>query len=373
MSIRRETQKREIDLIVEAAKQRDVARKIARIPKRVMRELSIDSGDFIGIRGSKGVAYAQAMPGYPEDEDKNIIRIDGYIRETLGVGVGDVVKVFPETKVPPADKVILIPMEPVEEGGLFPFIGSIQDYMRNVAESLNEYSPYIKQQLLNKPLARGEIIAVPIHPSFGRIIKFFVRTTSPANVVYVSENTEVTIKYEPIEEIKRALEGIPRVTWEDIGDLEEVKERLREIVELPMRHPELFRHLGIEPPKGILLYGPPGVGKTLLAKALANESGAYFIAINGPEIMSKFYGESEQRLREIFEEARKNAPAIIFIDEIDAIAPKRSEVVGEVEKRVVSQLLTLMDGLQSRGRVVVIGATNRIEAIDPALRRPGRF
>ncbi|MEM3998250.1 MAG: CDC48 family AAA ATPase, partial [Ignisphaera sp.] len=165
----------------------------------------------------------------------------------------------------------------------------------------------------------------------------------------------------------------PRVTWEDIGDLEEVKEKIREIVELPLKHPELFERLGIEPPKGILLYGPPGVGKTLLAKALANETGAYFLAINGPEIMSKYYGESEQRLRQIFEEAKKNAPAIIFIDEIDAIAPKREEVVGEVEKRVVAQLLALMDGLEERGKVIVIGATNRPDAVDPALRRPGRF
>ncbi|MEM0043188.1 MAG: CDC48 family AAA ATPase [Sulfolobales archaeon] len=373
MSSRRDTSKNEIDLIVEPAKQRDVGKKFARIPKRIMRELGVESGDFIGIKGPKGVVYAQVMPGYTEDEDRNIIRIDGYIRESLGVGVGDIVRVFPEIKIPEADKVVLVPMEPVEEGGFIPFIGTIQDYMKNVAESLNEYSPYIKQQLLNKPLSRGEIVAVPIHPTFGRIIKFFVRSTSPSNVVYVSENTDIVIRYEPIEEIKKTLEGIPRVTWEDIGDLEEVKERLREIVELPMRHPEIFRHLGIEPPKGILLYGPPGVGKTLLAKALANEVGAYFIAINGPEIMSKFYGESEERLREVFKKAQENAPAIIFIDEIDAIAPKRSEVIGEVEKRVVAQLLTLMDGLQSRGRVVVIGATNRIDAVDPALRRPGRF
>ncbi|MCC6030913.1 MAG: CDC48 family AAA ATPase [Desulfurococcales archaeon] len=373
MSIKRDPVKKEIDLIVESAKSRDVYRKYARIPKRVMRELGIEPGDFVGIRGPKGVAYAQAMPGYPEDEDRNIIRIDGPTRETIGVGVGDIVTVFPEQKIPPADRIILVPVEIAEEGFFPPFLGTSQEYLKELAESLNQYVPYIKDQLMGKPLARGETIVVPIQPAFGRPMKFFVRSTSPSNVVYVSNNTEITIKYEPIEEVKRALEGIPRVTWEDIGDLEEVKEKLREIVELPMRHPEIFRHLGIEPPKGILLYGPPGVGKTLLAKALANEVGAYFIAINGPEIMSKFYGESEERLREVFKKAQENAPAIIFIDEIDAIAPKRSEVVGEVEKRVVAQLLTLMDGLQSRGRVVVIGATNRIEAVDPALRRPGRF
>ena len=370
MSIKRDPVKKEIDLIVESAKSRDVYRKYARIPKRVMRELGIEPGDFVGIRGPKGVAYAQAMPGYPEDEDRNIIRIDGPTRETIGVGVGDIVTVFPEQKIPPADRIILVPVEIAEEGFFPPFLGTSQEYLN---QYLNQYVPYIKDQLMGKPLARGETIVVPIQPAFGRPMKFFVRSTSPSNVVYVSNNTEITIKYEPIEEVKRALEGIPRVTWEDIGDLEEVKEKLREIVELPMRHPEIFRHLGIEPPKGILLYGPPGVGKTLLAKALANEVGAYFIAINGPEIMSKFYGESEERLREVFKKAQENAPAIIFIDEIDAIAPKRSEVVGEVEKRVVAQLLTLMDGLQSRGRVVVIGATNRIEAVDPALRRPGRF
>ena len=373
MSIKRDPVKKEIDLIVESAKSRDVYRKYARIPKRVMRELGIEPGDFVGIRGPKGVAYAQAMPGYPEDEDRNIIRIDGSTRETIGVGVGDIVTVFPEQKIPPADRIILVPVEIAEEGFFPPFLGTSQEYLKELAESLNQYVPYIKDQLMGKPLARGETIVVPIQPAFGRPMKFFVRSTSPSNVVYVSNNTEITIKYEPIEEVKKALEGIPRVTWEDIGDLEEVKEKLREIVELPMRHPEIFRHLGIEPPKGILLYGPPGVGKTLLAKALANEVGAYFIAINGPEIMSKFYGESEERLREVFKKAQENAPAIIFIDEIDAIAPKRSEVVGEVEKRVVAQLLTLMDGLQSRGRVVVIGATNRIEAVDPALRRPGRF
>ena len=366
--------KKEIDLVVETARPRDVAKKYARIPRSAMRELRIEPGDFIGIKSRKGsVAYAQAMPGYPEDEDRNIIRIDGYLRETLGVGVGDVVTVFSDIKISPADRIVLVPMEIPEDLTFMPFIGVSPDYMREFAESLNQYSSYIRQQLVNKPIGRGEVIGIFIQAVYGRPLKFFVRTTSPANVVYVTDNTEIVIRYEPIEEVKRALEGIPRVTWEDIGDLEEVKEKLREIVELPMRHPEIFRHLGIEPPKGILLYGPPGVGKTLLAKALANEVGAYFIAINGPEIMSKFYGESEERLREVFKKAQDNAPAIIFIDEIDAIAPKRSEVVGEVEKRVVAQLLTLMDGLQSRGRVVVIGATNRIEAVDPALRRPGRF
>jgi len=341
---------KDYQLRVEEAKSRDVGKKIARIPRRIMRELELDAGDFIEIRGFKGVAYAQVWPSYSEDEGRDIIRIDGYMREVLGVGIGDIVTISKAQNVAPGDRVVLAPTED--------FIP--HEYTGYIAE-------HIKSEMLNKPLARGEVILVPIYAG---ALRLAVVSTSPSTAIYITERTEVVIKPEPVKEIA---ERIPRVTWEDVGDLEEAKARLREIVELPMRHPELFRHLGIEPPKGVLLYGPPGVGKTLLAKALANEVGAYFIAINGPEIMSKFYGESEQRLREIFEEARKNAPAIIFIDEIDAIAPKREEVVGEVEKRVVAQLLTLMDGLAERGRVIVIGATNRPDALDPALRRPGRF
>ncbi|GAY24900.1 hypothetical protein ATG_01030 [Desulfurococcaceae archaeon AG1] len=341
---------RDYQLRVEEAKSRDVGKKIARIPRRIMRELDLESGDFVEIRGFKGVAYAQVWPSYQEDEMRDVVRIDGYMREVLGVGIGDIVTVSKAHNVAPGDRVVLAPTED--------FIP--HEYTSYIAE-------HIKNEMLNKPLARGEVILVPMYAG---ALRLAVISTSPSTAIYITERTDIVIKPEPVKEIA---ERIPRVTWEDIGDLEEAKARLREIVELPMRHPELFRHLGIEPPKGVLLYGPPGVGKTLLAKALANEVGAYFIAINGPEIMSKFYGESEQRLREIFEEARKNAPAIIFIDEIDAIAPKREEVVGEVEKRVVAQLLTLMDGLAERGRVIVIGATNRPDAVDPALRRPGRF
>ncbi|PWV36668.1 MAG: AAA family ATPase, partial [Desulfurococcaceae archaeon] len=341
---------KDYQLRVEEAKSRDVGKKIARIPRRIMRELDLESGDFVEIRGFKGVAYAQVWPSYQEDEMRDVVRIDGYMREVLGVGIGDIVTVSKAHNVAPGDRVVLAPTED--------FIP--HEYTGYIAE-------HIKNEMLNKPLARGEVILVPMYAG---ALRLAVISTSPSTAIYITERTDIVIKPEPVKEIA---ERIPRVTWEDIGDLEEAKARLREIVELPMRHPELFRHLGIEPPKGVLLYGPPGVGKTLLAKALANEVGAYFIAINGPEIMSKFYGESEQRLREIFEEARKNAPAIIFIDEIDAIAPKREEVVGEVEKRVVAQLLTLMDGLAERGRVIVIGATNRPDAVDPALRRPGRF
>ncbi|MFN4046109.1 MAG: CDC48 family AAA ATPase, partial [Acidilobaceae archaeon] len=227
------------------------------------------------------------------------------------------------------------------------------------------FKKYVKKRLIGTPIMEGDIVVVQV---IGQGVQLQVVDVKPRGVVIITENTVVDVLDKPITQVR-----VPKVTYEDIGGLSHVIARVRELVELPLRHPELFKRLGIEPPKGILLYGPPGNGKTLLAKAVANESDAYFIAINGPEIMSKFYGESEQRLREIFEEAKKNAPAVIFIDEIDAIAPKRDEVVGEVERRVVAQLLALMDGLESRGQVIVIAATNRINAVDPALRRPGRF
>ncbi|ABM80172.1 ATPases of AAA+ class, SpoVK, putative cell division [Hyperthermus butylicus DSM 5456] len=339
----------EVRLRVAEALSRDVGRKIARISREVMARLGVEVGDYIEIEGPRGIAVAQVWPLHPDERDRNIIRIDGYMREAIGASVGDMVTVRKAANVQPATRVVLAPTEPIRFAADFP--------------------EYVKEYLLRKPLARGETVVIPV---FSTGLKLVVVSTQPSQFVYVTRDTEIEIREEPVRE-ERIHRGIPRVTWEDIGDLEEAKEKIREIVELPMKHPELFEHLGIEPPKGILLYGPPGVGKTLLAKALANEIGAYFIAINGPEIMSKYYGESEQRLREIFEEAEKNAPSIIFIDEIDAIAPRREEVTGEVEKRVVAQLLTLMDGLKERGRVIVIGATNRPDAIDPALRRPGRF
>ncbi len=341
---------REVRLRVMEARQRDVGRKIARISRRTMQKLGISTGDFIEITGPKGSIIAQVWPAYPEDEGKEAIRIDGYMRAAIGVGVGDIVTVR-KTRVEPATRVVLAPTEPIRFGP--------------------DFVEYVKQFLIRKPISRGEEIIIPV---FGATIKLVVVSAQPSYRVYVTDSTEIEIKEEPVQkEVIERAKRIPKVTWEDIGDLEEAKQKIREIVELPLKHPELFKHLGIEPPKGILLYGPPGTGKTLLAKALANEIGAYFIVINGPEIMSKFYGESEQRLREIFKEAEENAPAIIFIDEIDSIAPKREEVTGEVEKRVVSQLLTLMDGLKERGKVIVIGATNRPDALDPALRRPGRF
>jgi len=219
--------------------------------------------------------------------------------------------------------------------------------------------------MADTPLVEGDNVLIPV---LGQAIPFSVVSTKPNGIVMTTEETNLTILEKPAEAAK-----VPRVTYEDIGGLTEPIRKVREMVELPLKHPEIFKRLGIDPPKGVLLYGPPGCGKTLLAKVVANETEAYFIAINGPEIMSKFYGESEQKLREFFDEAKQHAPAIIFIDELDAIAPKREEVTGEVEKRVVAQLLALMDGLEARGDVIVIGATNRPNALDPALRRPGRF
>ena len=341
----------ELRLQVMEAKPRDRGRKIARISRRDMRQLKVVTGDFIEIEGPKGVAVCQAWPAYPEDEGKAVIRIDDTVRSSIGASIGDFVSVRRAREVKPASKVVLAPVEPL------PFMFNLADF-----------ADYIKNILIGRPVSLRETLIIPV---FNMDLKFIVTSTQPTFHVYVTEDTEIHLKKEPVKE--EIIKGVPRVTWEDIGDLEEAKEKIREMIELPLKHPELFRHLGIEPPKGVLLYGPPGTGKTLLAKALANEIGAYFIAINGPEIMSKFYGESEQRLREVFKEAEENAPAIIFIDEIDSIAPRREEVTGEVEKRVVAQLLALMDGLKERGKVIVIGATNRPDAVDPALRRPGRF
>ncbi|RLE93718.1 MAG: AAA family ATPase [Thermoprotei archaeon] len=340
------SKEKKVLLKVAEAKPRDVGRMIVRISSKHMRILGVDNGDFVEIIGRK-VTYAQVRQAYPEDEGRDIIRMDGHLRKNAGVSIGDVVEVK-KARISEAVRVVLAPTEPIR------FDESFAEYIK------------IKY-LLHKPVVRGNIVEIPY---YGGVLRFIVTAVQPAPVAWVSEATNVVIREEPVRETELA---VPKITYEDIGDLEEAKQRIREIVELPLKHPELFRRLGIEPPKGVLLHGPPGCGKTLLAKAVANEAGAYFIAINGPEIMSKFYGESEARLREIFKEAEENAPAIIFIDEIDAIAPKREEVTGEVEKRVVAQLLTLMDGLRERGNVIVIAATNRPDAVDPALRRPGRF
>ncbi|WP_457550575.1 CDC48 family AAA ATPase [Archaeoglobus sp.] len=338
------TDRKEAVLRVAEAYYRDVGRGIARIDPEVMEKLGLQSGDVIEIIGKETVP-AIVWPGYPEDRGKGIIRIDGSIRNNAGVGIGDRVRIRKvEAKL--AEKIVLAPTEPVRlMGG----------------------EAYLLRLLEGRPVKRGQKIRVDV---FGHVLTFVIVSTKPTGVVIVNRNTDIELKEKPVEEIKR---NVPNVTYEDIGGLKRELRLVREMIELPLKHPELFQRLGIEPPKGVLLYGPPGTGKTLIAKAVANEVDAHFIPVSGPEIMSKYYGESEQRLREIFEEAKENAPSIIFFDEIDAIAPKREEVTGEVERRVVAQLLALMDGLEARGDVIVIGATNRPDAIDPALRRPGRF
>jgi transitional endoplasmic reticulum ATPase len=338
------SKKKELSLKVAEARQRDIGRKIARVDSIGMKELELSPGDLIEITGRRSTV-AIVWPPYKEDDGQGIIRIDGEIRRNAGTSVGEYVRIS-KTTAKPATKIVLAPFEPL------PFVG--------------DFGRIVRGQLLNMPVAKGDIIVVPV---LGMGVELKVSSTNPSPIVMVTEGTVVEISTTPAKRI----EEVSGITYEDIGGLHEELQRIREMIELPLKHPELFRHLGIEPPKGVILYGPPGTGKTLIAKAIANETGAHFISINGPEIMSKFYGESEARLREVFQEAEQNAPSIVFIDELDAIAPKRSEVTGEVERRVVSQLLTLMDGLKSRGQVVVIGATNRIEAIDPALRRPGRF
>ena len=338
------SEEKEMELRVLEVRHQEAGRGRVRIDEVAMKKLGISPGDIVEIEGRRKTV-AIAWPGYSEDRGQGVIRMDGWTRKNAGVSLGDKVKVR-KARVRPANVVRLAPT--------------------SLTLTVDEnFAAYVKKRLLDRPLIEGDIVQVPV---LGQIIPFTVVSTRPTGPVIITEDTHLVILERPVD-----ISRIPRVTYEDIGDLEEAKQKIREMVELPLKHPELFRKLGIEPPKGILLYGPPGCGKTLLAKAVANESDAYFIAINGPEIMSKFYGESEQRLREIFEDAKEHAPAIIFIDEIDAIAPKREEVTGEVEKRVVAQLLALMDGLEARGDVIVIGATNRPNAIDPALRRPGRF
>jgi transitional endoplasmic reticulum ATPase len=312
-----------------------------------MDSLSASTGDVIEIRGKRRTV-AKCLPLYPSDEGKGIIRIDGLVRNNAGVAIGDTV-VVRKIKAVPAEKVIVAPLEaipPIDER-----------YLADALESV--------------PLIKGDNVMVPY---FGGRLTFQVIGATPSQANSIDAVVVITQKTVfHIAEKGETLRGMPQVAYEDIGGLKEEIQKVREMIELPLRHPEIFEKLGIEAPKGVLLYGPPGTGKTLLAKAVANESNAHFISISGPEIMSKFYGESEARLREIFKEAKEKAPSIIFIDEIDSIAPKREEVTGEVERRVVSQLLSLMDGLEARGKVIVIAATNRPNAIDPALRRPGRF
>lgn len=341
----KETKK--IRLKVLEASPRDIGRYRARLPKSKMNELEIVTGEIIAIQGKKlTAAYAWPDRSGEDVENADFIRLDKFIRENAGVNIGDYVQVY-KPKTSRARRIVVAPL-----------------YSVPIALPL-DINREIKLSLRNIPVVEGNIVYLM---AFGKRAPYVIVSTEPKGVVVIAEDTRV--------DFERRATGKTRqigVSYSDIGGLKSAIQKIRELVELPLKHPELFQRLNLDPPKGILLYGPPGTGKTLLARAVANETDAYFISITGPEVMSKYYGESEERLRRLFEEAKKHAPAIIFIDEIDAIAPKRSEVTGDVEKRVVSQLLALMDGLEPRENIVVIGATNRINALDPALRRPGRF
>ena len=334
-------------LRVAEASQRDFGRGIARIDPENMKKMDIQTGDVIQVVGKKRTA-AKAMPAYPENRGKDVIQIDGIIRNNAVVGIGDNVCIG-RINVEKAEKVVLAPIE--------------QNQPRIRGE---KHTDYVRRLLEGLPLVEGDRVRLNLLDTSA---SFVVARIKPNGVAVIVHSTTEIMMREKAMETERKIGA----TYEDVGGVREQIQRIREMIELPLRHPEVFDRLGIEPPKGVLLHGPPGTGKTLIAKAVANETFATFISISGAEIHGKYYGESEARLREIFNEAAQNKPCIIFIDEIDAIAPKREEVTGEVEKRVVSQLLTLMDGLEPRGQIVVIGATNRPNAIDPALRRGGRF
>ncbi len=337
-----------IELTVASALVTDDGRGIARLDSKARKLLNVISGDIVEIKGKRRSTAAIVWQAHQQDEGLDFIRIDGYIRQNLGIGIGD--KVFvKKAESNEAQKVILAP-PPNQKAPISP-----------------DFAEYAKNKLEDHPLLKGDVVPIAM---FGYVFNFIVAQVVPHGVVKVTRNTEVQVKTEPVSE---SMVRIGEVHYEDIGGLGAEKDKIREMVELPIRYPELFERLGIEPPKGVLLYGAPGTGKTLLVKAVANEADAHFINISGPELVSKFVGESEEKLREIFNEAKEKAPTVIFMDEIDAIAPKREEATNEVERRMVSQLLTLMDGMVSRGQVIVIGATNRPNAIDPALRRPGRF
>ncbi|MBD3388594.1 MAG: CDC48 family AAA ATPase [Candidatus Altiarchaeales archaeon] len=336
-----------IELKVAEALQNDVGRGIVRIDSESARKLDVTTGDIVEVSGGRTTA-AKVWQSHQEDEGKDIIRMDGLLRQNSGSTLGDKVKVR-KAELKSAKKVVIAPT-------------------RHEISFGEDFSSYVKQRvLMGRPLISGDAFYITV---LGQAISFTVASTKPNGIVKITEYTNLEVKSKPM-----SVTSVPglAVRYEDIGGLRDEVGRVREMVELPMKHPELFEKLGIKPPKGVLLYGPPGTGKTLLAKAVASESNANFMHLNGPEIMDKFYGESERKLRDIFEEAQQNAPSIIFIDEIDSIAPKRDETKGEVERRVVAQLLALMDGLASRGNVIVVAATNRPDSLDPALRRPGRF
>ena len=338
-----------ISLKVAEAEQRDVGRKIARVDPAVAERLNIATGDALEIASLGKTTTVLNWPARETDKNKGLIRIDGYARNKLDVGINDSVE-LKKVESKDAKSITLAPTEPLR-------IVGAEDYL----------SEYLNGHLMTK----GDTIPISV---MGQRIDLVVISTNPSGPVIITDSTKITVSEESAKAVQISKEGgAPSITYEDIGGIRNEVARVREMIELPLRHPELFKRLGVEAPKGVLLHGPPGTGKTLLAKAVANETNASFYTIGGPEIMSKYYGESEEKLRNIFEQAEKNAPSIIFIDEIDSIAPKRDEVSGEVERRIVAQLLSLMDGMSSRGKVVVIGATNRVNAVDPALRRPGRF
>jgi len=338
-----------VSLRVAEAEQSDVGRKIARVDPEIANQLQLSAGDALEISSMGKKTTVLSWPAREKDRGKGLVRIDGHLRNRLDVGINDSVEIK-KVQSKNALNVTLAPTEPLRIVG---------------AEG------YLKEYLLGSLLSTGDIIPLSI---MGQRVDLVVISTKPSGPVLIDDSTGLTVSEESQKAVQVAKEGgVPSISYEDIGGIKNQVSRLREMIELPLRHPELFKRLGVEAPKGVLLHGPPGTGKTLLAKAVAHETNANFYTIGGPEIMSKYYGESEERLREIFKNAEEKAPAIIFIDEIDSIAPKREEVSGEVERRVVAQLLSLMDGMSSRGKVVVIGATNRVNALDPALRRPGRF
>ena len=328
---------------VEEAKQRDIGKKRARIGPDAMDYLGVSPGDVIQISGKK-ITCAIVWPSDEDEKYPDTIRIDGQTRKNVSVGLNDIVEIK-KIVTKPAKAITLTPIT-------------------DTVTVDKEFSDFVKNRLKGLPLSLGDEISVMI---LGNAMDFKISKISPKGVVRIERTTALTILSEKSEDKKF------RITYEEVGGLRSEIKVMREIVELPLRHPELFTRLGIEPHSGVLLYGPPGCGKTLLAKVLASESDANMFSINGPEIMNKYYGETEAKLRDIFKEAKENSPGIIFIDEIDAIAPKREEAYGDVEKRVVAQLLALMDGLTDRGNVIVLGATNRPDSVDPALRRPGRF
>ncbi len=332
-----------LELRVAEAYHKDAGKGVARIGIEALTSLSLENGNVVEIKG-KDKVYAIAWPGNPEDP-KDIIRIDGNTRANLGVGIDKKIQVS-RAEARPARKIVVAPTRQIR------LMGGPQ---------------YLLRMLEGRAVVKGEMLRVEM---INNNLSLAVVSTSPAGPVLITQETIISITRETLEELALHVRDI---SYEDIGGLSREIRQIREMIEVPLRHPELFSRLGINPPRGVLLHGPPGTGKTLIARAVASETDANFISISGPEIVSKFYGESEQRLRQIFEEAARDAPSIIFIDEIDSIAPKREEVTGDLERRVVAQILALMDGLSARGEVIVIAATNRPNALDPAIRRGGRF